>query len=146
MYRQTKEPIMQNVKLIILLSAALLLSVDAAQAKQRAPEEDLQRITAGRSAGEPVDCIFLHDISSSEIIRGTAIVYRLNNGTIMVNRPSTGANFLDRNDILVTDTHSPQLCSIDVVRLVDNGSGMPSGSVGLGKFVPYPRAKARAAP
>lgn len=125
--------------LSLLAVGALIATGSVAQAKPRSPDEQLARITAGRTAGEPVDCIYLRDISSSQIIRGTAIVYRMNNGVIMVNRPSSGANFLDRDDVMVTDTHSPQLCSIDVVRLMDSGARMPTGSVGLGKFVPYPR-------
>jgi hypothetical protein len=123
----------------IALLASALLATSPVAAKQRSPDEQLARATAGRTAGAPVDCIQLHEISSSEIVSRTAILYRLNNGTVMVNRPASGANFLSRGDILVTDTHSPQLCSIDIVRLVDSGSRMPRGSVGLGKFIPYPR-------
>ena len=52
-----------------------------------------------------------------------------------------GASWLNDNDVLVTDTHSSQLCSIDVVRLFDNASRMPNGSVGLGKFIPYTKPK-----
>jgi hypothetical protein len=131
--------------LTFLLAGILVASGGVAQAKPRPPEEQLARITSGRTAGEPVDCIYLRDINSSEVITNTAIVYRLNNGTIMVNRPDSGATFLDRGDVLVTDTRSPQLCSIDIVRLLDSGSQMPTGSVGLGKFVPYPRPARNAA-
>ena len=127
--------------LSLLLAGAVLTTAGVAQARQqRTPEEQLSRITAGRTAGEPTDCIFLRDINSTEIIRNTAIVYRMNNGTIYVNQPDSGANFLDRDDVMITDTHSPQLCSVDIVRLMDSGSRMVTGSVGLSKFVPYPRA------
>lgn len=136
----TKEPVMFRTT-TLLLAGGLLAIGGIAQAKERSPEEQIARITAGRTPGEPVDCIYLYDINSTEIIRNTAIVYRLNNGTIMVNRPASGANFLDRDDVLVTDTHSSQLCSIDLVRLIDSASRAPNGSVGLGKFVPYPRTK-----
>ena len=54
-----------------------------------------------------------------------------------MNRPTSGQRSLDRNDILVTDTHSSQLCSIDTVRLIDRSSQFYSGFVGLGEFVPY---------
>lgn len=129
----------------LLIAAALVAVSGSAQAKQRTPEEQLAKATQGRIAGQPVDCIFLRDISSSEIVRGRAILYRLQNGTLMINYPDSGANFLSRGDVLVTDTHSSQLCSIDVVRLLDSGSHFPRGSVGLGKFVPYPRPRDTAA-
>jgi len=125
---------------ILMVTGAAALLAGAAEARPRSPQEQLDRITAGRTPGEPVDCIYLREISSSEIIGNTAIVYRLNNGTIVVNHPTSGANFLNRGDVLVTDTHSSQLCSIDIVRLVDNGTHTPTGSVGLGKFIPYSRA------
>jgi hypothetical protein len=127
--------------LSLLLAGAMLTTAGVAEARQRSPEQQLSRITAGRTAGEPANCIFLREINSTEIIRNTAIVYRMNNGTIYVNHPDSGANFLDRDDILVTDTHSPQLCNVDIVRLLDSGSRMTTGSVGLGKFVPYPRVR-----
>ena len=128
----------------LLVAGALMLSAGAAQAKTD-PEVQLAKITDGRTAGAPVDCIYQRDISSTQIIGRTAIVYKMNNGTIYVNRPDSGANFLDRDDVLVTNTHSSQLCSIDIVRLLDSGSHFPSGSVGLGKFVPYPRTPRSAA-
>lgn len=120
----------------LLVAGALMLSAGAAQAKTD-PAAEIARITDGRTAGEPVDCIQQNQISSSRIINRTAIVYTMNNGTIYVNRPDSGANFLSRGDVLVTDTHSPRLCNIDIVRLVDSGTHTPTGSVGLGQFVPY---------
>lgn len=106
---------------------------------QARAEARLAKIVEGRTAGAPVDCIVLQQINSTEIVDGTAIVYRMNNGTIYVNRPPSGANFLRRDLVLVTDTHSPNLCGVDIVRLLDSTSRMGAGSVGLGKFVPYPR-------
>jgi hypothetical protein len=128
----------------LLVAGALMLSAGAAQARTD-PEARLAKITAGRTAGAPVDCIQQHQISSTEIINRTAIVYKMDNGTVYVNRPSSGANFLGRSDVLVTNTHSPQLCSVDIVRLVDSSAHMPTGSVGLGKFVPYPKPPRSAA-
>jgi len=125
----------------LILAAAIALPSAAVQAKPADPAAQLARITAGRTAGTPVDCIQLNQIRSTQIVRDTAIVYSMNDGTIYVNQPASGANFLDSDDVLVTDTHSSQLCSVDIVKLLDSGTHMSTGSVGLGKFVPYPRAK-----
>jgi hypothetical protein len=130
--------------LTLMITGALMLAAGPVNAKVdmvAKAEARITKITAGRTAGTPVDCIYLNQISSTEIIADTAIIYRMNNGTIYVNRPDSGATFLDRSDILVTDTHSPQLCNVDIVRLIDSTSRMPNGSVGLGKFVPYPRIR-----
>jgi hypothetical protein len=89
----------------------------------------------GRVAGPPVDCIQQHAIESAEVLDGTAIVYR-DGIRLYVNRPESGTESLDSDDIPLTDTHSTELCSIDVVRLIDRTSRFERGFVGLGKFVP----------
>lgn len=126
---------------IALLGATLLtaLALPAAAAAQKDGEAELAKAIAGRTAGKPVACIMLRDIRSSRIIDKTAIVYEMNNGLIYVNRPRTGASTLDWSDVMVTDTHSSQLCSIDTVKLYDTGIRMQTGWVGLDDFVPYPR-------
>lgn len=134
-----------RISLSLALAGALLLSTGAAQAAtDRSPEARLARATAGRVAGAPVDCIYLRDIRSSQIIDGQAIVYDTGR-TVYVNRPTSGGSTLRRDQVLVTDTHSPQLCSIDIVRLYDTSSRFQTGTVGLGKFVPYTRTRPRAA-
>ena len=125
-----------------ILAAALLLGATPMLASERSTRAaaKLERALEGRVAGAPVDCIQLRSIRSSQIIDRTAILYEAGNGTIYVNRPEGGASSLDKWDILVTDTHSSRLCSIDVVRLYDSGARMPTGFVSLGEFVPYKKA------
>ena len=134
------------MRLSSLLPIALVaLSATPSIARERdnaAGEAALSRITEQRDAGKPVDCINLRDIRSSEIVPNTAIVYRMNNGTLFVNRPQGGA-FLDYDDILVTRTIGTRLCRIDIVNLLDRNSRMTSGSVSLGDFVPYSKLPPR---
>lgn len=128
---------------ILMLTAALFATPAVAQERAAAGERALARIVEGRTADKPVDCINLRDIRSSEIVPDVGIVYRMNNGTLMVNRPE-GAPILDRDDILVTRTIGTQLCRIDIVNLVDRNARMPSGSLALNDFVPYSRLPRRA--
>jgi hypothetical protein len=125
---------------LCLIGAVLITAALPGQAARLAPEARIAKALDGRVAGKPVDCIPLRQIQSTEIFEGTAILYKLGS-TWYLNRPASGANFLDSNDILVTDTHSSNLCSIDIVRLVDQGSHFQSGSLGLGKFIPYTKPK-----
>lgn len=127
-----------------LLTGALLMSaasVMAAEPPADSPaargEARLAAMLEGRVAGKPVDCLNLHDIRSSRIIDRTAIVYDTGGGTLYVNRPRSGKESLRRDNVMVTDTHSSRLCSIDIVRLYDTASRMEVGFVGLGDFVPY---------
>lgn len=130
-----------------LLTGALLMSAASAMAAEQpadspAPrgEASLAAMLEGRVAGKPVDCLNLRDIRSSRIIDRTAIVYDTGGGTFYVNRPRMGADSLRRDKVMVTDTQSSRLCSIDVVHLYDSASRMQMGFVGLGDFVPYRKA------
>ena len=126
-----------RLKIFFVGIAALMLTAPLLAAAT--PEEEIAKALAGRTAGPSTDCIIQHEISSTQIVARTAILYEMRNGTIYLNRPETGANFLHRDYALVTDTHSNQLCNIDIVRLLDPVARFESGSVGLGRFVPYPR-------
>ena len=127
------------MRLLPLLTAATLAigNVGASSAPAHRPEEQIAKALAGRVAGKPTDCLYQRNIRSSTIIDHTAILYEMNDGTIYLNRPTSGASFLRSDYALVTDTHSTQLCSIDIVRLFDTVSRFESGTLGLGPFVPY---------
>ena len=123
-----------------LLGTALLATAPAAIAKPRlAPEAELAEMLKNRVPGEPVSCINLTGVRSSRIIDKTAIVYDAG-GTIYVNRPDN-ADQLDRWDTLVTRLQSNRLCRPDIVRLYDSTSKFETGSVSLGDFIPYRRAR-----
>ncbi|WP_313534297.1 hypothetical protein [Sphingomonas sp.] len=127
--------------LATLLAGAALLAAPVANARDRAtPEQQLAKLLDGRVAGKPVDCISLVRTGSSQVIDGKAIVYT-DGSTLYVNEPRGGAEQLDGNSILVTNTFGSQLCSIDTVRLIDRSSYFPRGFVSLGQFVPYTKPK-----
>ena len=130
---------MRGRSMLLLLSIAA--TAGAAQAASLPPEAQIAKALGDRVPGKPTNCIQLRQIRSSQIVDKTAILYEMAGGTIYVNRPTSGATFLRRDLTLITDTHSTQLCSIDIVRLYDSGSRFESGSVGLGEFVPYTRAE-----
>jgi len=126
--------------LVPVLIAATALAATPAVAKEKlAPEAQLAKLLEGRTAGEPQDCITLSSVSDSQVIDKTAIVYRIG-GTLWVNRPTTGAESLNDDVVLVTKLPTGRLCSIDTVQLHDRTSHFYRGFVGLGKFVPYRRA------
>jgi hypothetical protein len=129
-------------RLVSILAASLvLLSGSPAVAKPKLdPEARLAKVLDGRIAGEPVDCIQLSRIHSTQVIDHTAIIYDAGS-TLYVNRPRAGLESLDRWDTLVTKSFSSQLCSVDVVRLFETGSRMETGAVFLGEFVPYRKVR-----
>jgi hypothetical protein len=132
-------------KLTALLLGAATLTAFAApvQAGPRlSPEAELERALQGRVAGEPVDCVNLRTVRSSQVIDRTAILYDAGS-TIYVNRPRNGAEALRRHDAQVVRPFGTRLCSIDTVQMIDTSSGINTGHVFLGEFVPYRRVRSR---
>jgi hypothetical protein len=133
---------MANKTLAALLGGiAAMVAVAPAEAAQRmSPEARLARALEGRVPGRPVDCINLRDVRSSSVINDTAILYRIGD-TIYVNRPRAGARALNQWDTQVQRPFNNRLCSVDTVNMVNLQSGTYSGTVFLGEFVPYRRAR-----
>ena len=88
-----------------------------------------------------MDCIDLSRVYSSQIVDGTAIVYDMGR-TLYVNRPRSGAESLDNWSTMVLKPFDHELCRVDTVQLFDTGSHSFRGSVFLGDFVPYTKARA----
>jgi len=127
------------MRTLLPLIAASLMIGGAAQARPADHEAELARALAGRVAGEPVNCIDLHRVTSSQVITNTAILYRAG-GVIYVNRPANGADQLNRYDTMVNRLYgSNRLCNIDTVTMIEPVSGTFTGVVFLGDFVPYRR-------
>jgi hypothetical protein len=127
-------------KLAPLIAAGLAALSAAAPAASPDREEQLERALRGRVAGEPVSCIDMHRVTGSTIIPDTAVIYDAGS-VLYVNRPDSGAESLDRWDILVTRLYTSQLCNTDTVDLIDQGSHAYSGTLFLGDFVPYRRIR-----
>jgi hypothetical protein len=123
---------------------ALLASIPAQAMAPASPEARLARTLEGRVAGERVDCIDLRQVRSTEVINDTAILYKMTDGTVYLNRPEAGRTSLNQWDVLLTRTQTSRLCSIDVVDMYDPVLGVQKGPVFLGEFVPYRRAGSRA--
>jgi len=124
---------------ILPLAALLCSSPSVAGDENKQGETHLAKTLAGRVADKPVDCVSMHELKSSTIIDGTAIVYQAGS-TLYVNRPRSGVESLDTDDILVANVPSSRLCRLDSVRLVNRTTRIYIGSVTLDQFVPYRRA------
>ena len=127
---------------IALAATALVAGGAALQAKPKlTPEQRLEKLLEGRTAGKPVSCISQADARDMEIFDGVALVYRAGS-TLYVNRPRN-AEALDSDDILVVRGSGSQLCRLDLINTVDRMGHFTTGFVNLGDFVPYRRAPAQ---
>lgn len=122
-----------------------LVTASGAQAENAKGEEKLAKMLEGRTILAGVPCIEVRKIITTEIINGTAIVYRLRGSpTLYVNRPTAGLEDLNSNNSL-TLNQAVNLCEGNNLLTGDNGGRGAgpgyNGGVRLGEFVPYKKAE-----
>jgi len=133
-----------NVMFKGLLVLAALAGASSAMADEAARgERALAREIEGRVAGPPVDCLTFTRPYRTEVINKTAILYRLQNGAIIVNRPLKGAEGMDDGSVVRARIGKPTVCSNDVLPLYFSYGGdiPPPNAVTLGQFVPYSKRR-----
>ena len=117
-----------------LIAAALIAAPAAARTD---PQQKLNQLLAGRTAGVPVDCIQLFPTNRSTTIDRQTVVYEVA-GTRYVARFDQGCPELREDRILITRTPNTQLCRGDIAEIVDNTApNIPFGSCTFDGFVPY---------
>jgi len=129
---------MKRLALILAGGALALTGASAATARPTSAEKGeatLARMLEGRSAGEPVQCISALNSSRIRVIDYVGIVYDAGD-TIYVAR-ATHPNQLDHWDVPVFERFGSQLCTNDIKRTIDRGSGHFTGALFLDDFVPY---------
>lgn len=120
----------------MIATFASLAIASTASAAANTDEAALSRLLAGRTAGHPVKCLTLRHVRSSRLFDGSAIVFE-SGGTLYLNRPTAGAELLDADKAILTNSVTGQICSGETVQLFDTASGVQSGSAFLGEFIPY---------
>jgi hypothetical protein len=119
------------------LAITLVLATGIAVA--RAPSTP-DKLLAGRTAGESVQCIDQSRIIDTYTFDDNSIFYRMNGAPDYLQRPQD-CRQLDSDSTYVTDTHSNQLCAGDSLRIFQSGSHVPKGNCLFDKFVPYSKKK-----
>lgn len=121
----------------ILAGIALLATPALASAQTLAEkgEARLAQMLEGRTAGEPVSCIFATRGNRLNVIEHVGLVYDAGD-TIYVARTDNPRS-LGSHDVVVIDRVGSQLCKQDVTRTIDRSHGHTSGVVFLSDFVPY---------
>ena len=92
----------------------------------------------GDEARESLRCLSLTRIDHTEVIDNRTIAFFMLNGDIYINRLDQACRNLDRGRPFSYRTSTSQLCSVDVITLLENfGAGLnPTISCGLGVFEP----------
>jgi hypothetical protein len=118
-------------RIILVLAAAFSLPAFAqAQVPPPAPKS--------------VSCINLRDIDSTDVQDDKTIIFKMRGRKYYKNELNSRCNGLGFAKAFSIKSHSSQLCSIDIIHVLDNFGGAVREGIGcsLGKFIEYtPPAK-----
>ena len=93
-------------------------------------------------AGDPVNCIQTRQIRSTVVQDDQTIDFRMTNGQVFRNTLPNRCPGLASADAFSYRTSQAQLCSVDVIRVLNTGGGPRFGATcGLGQFVPVKPAE-----
>jgi hypothetical protein len=125
--------------LVLLAGCAPTMADRERMAQDQAHEQaKLDAALAGLTPGQPRDCVNPSDLQNANTETfGSTILYKVSRNLIYRNDTSAGCFGLTHDDIIVTKSYSGQMCRGDIVRTIDRGSRMPSGSCVFGSFVQY---------
>jgi hypothetical protein len=123
------------------IALALAVACTAgAWAAQDTPSEKLEKLTAGRAAGAPENCVPKSTRTKMQIIDSTAIAVYDSAKRYNISLISGDCSFLKPGRQLVMDGSRPRICAGDPFVVVAGDSDIQYGSCRWGQFIPYPRA------
>ncbi|HEY0149436.1 MAG TPA: hypothetical protein VGB70_10580 [Allosphingosinicella sp.] len=134
------------MKHIIALAALGLAAGCAASTDDRAElraDTDVRlaaELSNYRQSGNTRSCVPLRNLGGNRSVGEGAVVFG-SGSRIWVNRPRDGCPLLRDDRTLILRTTSSQICSGDIVSVVDAQSGIHYGSCALGDFTPLERRR-----
>ena len=134
---------MRGLIFILMASAVTACTTAPQQAPVRSvkAEEHLNKLLAGKAAGEPLSCLPSWQSNDMVVVDDNTVVFRDNANRVYVNNFRDGCSNLGSGSYtLVTRRVGGSLCSGEIAQVVDLQSGMTVGACSFGEFVPYKRA------
>lgn len=130
--------------LAILAAATLATPILADRPLSARDGARLEKRLAGRTAGKPISCIPGRQNMHVEQYGEQTLLYTngaANSSPLYRNDPAGGCNQAGRGYAIVSRTTIGQVCSGDIIRVVDQRLGTDYGSCVLGRFTPYSRVR-----
>ena len=133
-----------NLRASVLTSisaAAVIAGTASVVAQQSSNPEATQKMAnalAGRTAGQPVNCI--NERSKMQILDDSTILFR-DRGIVYVQQPRGGCHGLSNGMSLIRSSFgTTRICSGDINQIVDVRTGFGTGACTYSEFVPYRKA------
>lgn len=126
-----------KTSLIILTTLAAMTGGASGLSAKKEP-------TPVRAVGEPVNCVSLSRIRSTDVIDDSTIDFKMAGGKTYRNSLPYSCPGLKFEDRFSYKTSISQLCSVDIIRVLNNYGGHLSegAGCGLGKFQPVEKITA----
>lgn len=134
---------MRGLIFILMATAVTACTTAPQQAPVRSveAEQHLNKLLAGKSAGQPVNCLPSWKSNDMVVVDDNTVVFRDNANRVYVNNFRDGCSNLGSGwYALLTRRTGSTLCSGEIAEVIDTSSGMTVGACSLGEFVPYTRA------
>ena len=131
-----RSPAVRPVCTAALMSlAAVVLPACTQQDADSAPAS---RAPAAKVVGDPVSCVSLNQIRSSRVHDDRTIDFEMTGGRVYRNTLPNRCPGLGAEESFTYETSLSQLCSVDIIYVLDrSGGGVRRGAgCGLGSFVP----------
>jgi hypothetical protein len=128
---------MHKSLLIVSTLAVLTLGATAGMSAKKEP-------APVRAVGEPVNCVSLRNIRSTNVVDANTIDFKMNGGKTYRNSLPYSCPGLKFEERFSYRTSTNQLCNVDIVRVLhDYGGRLTEGAgCGLGKFQPVEKISA----
>jgi len=130
---------MRSKAVAMMLGLAGIAAGATAWAAQDTASQKVQKMTAGRTPGEPIACVSKSPRTKIEILDSSAIAVFDSAKRYNISLIPSGCSFLKPNRQLVMDGTKPRFCEGDPFFVVDAESDVRYGSCRWGKFIPYDR-------
>ena len=114
-------------KMLIGLAALTAMSVSA-------NARDRNAVPEAMPTGKPVDCVPLRQISSTRVHGDSMIDFHMLGGKVYRNTLPNSCPSLGFEERFAYKTSLSQLCSVDIITVLQSPGISPGASCGLGKF------------
>lgn len=126
-----------KMRALLLLPLTMLAACAANGGVEDTREAQLlQRQLAGRTAGEPRDCVPRMQAQSLQAVDRRTLVYETA-GEIWVTRLAADCPGLRPHSTIIAETYGDRYCRNDRIRALEPGTTIPGPICLLGNFTPY---------
>jgi hypothetical protein len=121
----------------LILASVLLATCTTASARNRNVVPD------ATSTGDAVDCVQLRSIQSTRVHGDSVIDFHMNGGKVYRNTLPNSCPSLGFEERFLYKTSLSQLCSVDIITVLQSPGLSQGASCGLGKFQPVKLASSK---